>query len=77
MTFIECVHTCATNPDFVNNYDRLTGNNFKSITASKSSIDRLIDEATGFEKDQVLKFSDFVLAFVWLPVYEQESKKSE
>lgn len=67
MSFTDAVVECAMLPEFVDNYNRLTGSNFKLYTA-RNPIEALVDKACGFkgfDEDEVRKFMDFVYEYVW------------
>jgi len=63
-------HLVNTNPNgaviLFKEFCRL--NNFKLGT---SALDKMIDKATGFEKDVVNKFSFFVAKYIYLPLLRQ------
>lgn len=65
MTFHECVIVCAGQPELVAQYDRLTGSRLASL-ATRAPIARMIDEATGAERDQVARFVAFIYDCVWM-----------
>lgn len=67
MTFPECVQHCAAVPEFVAEFDRLSGTEVGRI-GRKAPIDALIDEATGREEDDLRQFTAFVFAYVWVPL---------
>ena len=49
MDFATACAEAATIPEFVDNYNRLTKNNFKFFV-SRSPIEKMIDNATGFKE---------------------------
>ena len=70
MDFRECVLECAETPEFVSNFNRLTGCNFgKSLL--RKPIDIMIDQATGHppeDEADIKKFVSFVFNTVWYPL---------
>lgn len=67
MDFATACAEAATIPEFVENYNRLTGNNLK-FSAPKNHIEAAIDRATGYnglDENEVKKFADFFYEFVW------------
>ncbi len=73
MTFHDCVLECAGNHSLVQQYNRLNG--CQLGTDSRSPLDRMIDEATGHEKEiqgyqeeEYRQFITFVWDYVWLPL---------
>lgn len=72
MDFSAACTEAAMIPEFVENYNRLTGNNFK-LARSRSPIEAMVDKAcgyTGFDEEEAKKFAAFFYEFVWsrLPV---------
>lgn len=69
-------HFVNTNPDgaviFFKEFCRL--NNFKLGT---NALDKMIDKATGFEKDVINKFSFFVAKYIYLPLLRQSKTTKE
>lgn len=74
--FSEVVFLTLDNKEFVQNYDRLRGTNI-SKTKSRTPIEQMIDEVTGKEKEELFKFFDFVLNYVFLPVMDTASKEND
>lgn len=72
MTFQECVLQCAANKELVAEFDRLSGT---SLGESRSPLDRLIDEATGREEDEIKEFVKFVFLCIWLPLISGEGDR--
>jgi hypothetical protein len=69
MSFKECVQAIFNHPEFLREYDRLRGTTF-----SRSSIESLIDKATGkFEEDAVELFT-FIRDHIWLPIRGTKEK---
>jgi hypothetical protein len=62
--FIECLNMCLYNQEFVAQWERLSG---KKLLA-KSPIDRMIDEATGYDMAVMREFADFVYDVVFLTI---------
>lgn len=78
MDFASAVAEAAMIPEFVENYNRITGNNLVFLVP-KNPIEAMIDEACGFDgfdKEEVRKFAEFFYECVWsrLPdeCFEQE-----
>jgi len=67
MTFGQVLNVTAETPELVREFDRLCGTHLATI-GTRAPIDRMIDEATGRERDEVMKFAAFVFEFVWLPL---------
>ena len=63
MTFNECLIVCAGQKELVSEFDRLAGT---SLGENKSPINQMIDEATGKERADIVKFIEFVYDCVWL-----------
>lgn len=55
-----CLHSDATVEEFLEK----TGNNIKSLT-NRTPIEKAIDEATGYESNQIAEFADFVAENYW------------
>jgi hypothetical protein len=73
MTFEDCVKECFMTPDFVKQFNRLTG--CKLLEDNRTPIDRMIDSATGYDKEidaqqreYFRRFLSFVFEFVWLRI---------
>jgi len=64
MTFYDCVIQCAGTPDLVKEFDRLTGHNLADLKP-RSGLDRMIDEATGRDKEGLEEFLRFVFDCIW------------
>lgn len=73
MTFNEVVTECAMNTHFVDGFNRLT-NSHISFKDKRSSIEIMIDEATGnhniFDNNsrEMQCFISFVFEVAWLPL---------
>lgn len=64
ITFDAVVQQCAATPEFVAEFDRLTGSRLSSI-GRRSPLDAMIDGATGWEDEQLRRFCVFVAETVW------------
>lgn len=64
MNFPEALAEAAAIPEFVSNYDRLTGNSFGRVLNARG-INRMVDEATGFGAEEKAKFAAFFYECVW------------
>lgn len=60
LSFLECLNA-AIQTDIVKEWERLSG---KKLIAS-SPIDRMIDEATGYQEEVLKEFIDFVYDYVF------------
>jgi len=65
LSFEECLLECGANAEFVTHFDRLAGTN---LSGRGSPIELAVDRATGKEADDVKRFADFVLHYIWLLV---------
>lgn len=67
--FIQCVAACAANAEFVANWSRLRG-----IRFGANPLERMIDEASGFNSEIARQFIADVHDLVWsrLPPNERE-----
>lgn len=63
--FNKCLFEAASTPEFIENFDRLTGSQVGRIGAG-SVIEQMIDQATGFRDEQIRKFVEFVHDSVYL-----------
>jgi hypothetical protein len=81
LTFLECLHECTINDEFVTQFNRLTGYRLGD-SARRSPIQMLIDEATGFddvvqerEHQTFRQFALFVKGVVWdrLPANDRQT----
>jgi len=70
MTFEECVIYCAGERELVAEFDRLYGANIGKL-GLRSGIERMVDEATGYEADCCRKFIAFVWDCVWTRLPEE------
>ena len=64
MDFYSALAEAASIPEFVSNYDRLTGSHFGRVIKS-TGINRMIDEASGFSSEETAKFAAFFYEMVW------------
>ena len=55
--FDRCMHEASTTPELVEQFDRLYG---CSLSRARSPIEQMIDKATGYQDDQLRKFTEFV-----------------
>jgi hypothetical protein len=76
MNYKDCVTECAMNETFVREFNRLSGTtiNFKD---TRKPIEIMIDKACGYDNpyrnkpEEMQKFFDFVLEFIWIPLLQQ------
>lgn len=68
-TFAACLVAAAARPDFVREFDRLSGTHLARL-ASRSPTDALIDDATGRDRAALEQFAVFVFRAIWLPLQE-------
>jgi hypothetical protein len=61
ISFLDCLQFCLHTSEFVKEWERLSGK--KLLPASP--INRLIDEATGYDMAIMGEFADFVYASVF------------
>lgn len=64
MTFENVLMQCAGTPEFVTEFDRLSGCN---LSRKGTPINILIDDATGKTNEDLGKFIEFVFEFIYLP----------
>lgn len=69
LSFLECLEA-AIQTDIVKEWERLSG---KKLIAS-SPIERMIDEATGYDKEVLKEFIDFIYNFVFFWFGESRTK---
>lgn len=62
ITFVECLELCIQQADLIAQWERLS---HKKLVAS-SPLDRMIDEATGYDQTVMGEFVDFVYEYVWV-----------
>ena len=65
LNFYDCLMECAGNAELVKEFDRLRGCN---LSMKGSPISLMVDEATGKQKDDLLKFIAFCWECIWLPL---------
>lgn len=65
VSFIECLNECL-HSDLVKEWERLFG---KKLVAA-NPLDRMIDEATGYDMAIMIEFADFVYQYVFLTMPE-------
>ena len=61
VTFIDCLEA-AIHSDLVKEWERLSGKKL----VSRSPLDKMIDEATGYDMAIMREFADFVYQYVFL-----------
>lgn len=66
ITFLECLEMCIQQADLIAQWERLSG---KKLVAS-NPLDRMIDEATGYDQAVMGEFVDFVYNYVWVTFSE-------
>ena len=67
VTFLECLEMCI-HSNLVTEWQRLSG---KKLVAS-NPLDRMIDEATGYDQAVMGEFVDFVYDYVWVTFSEAQ-----
>lgn len=60
-------------PELVREFNRLTGYSL----GDGSPIERMIDEATGFDRAAMAAFCKFVVEFIWLPLVAPAPSEGE
>ena len=60
---MDCVIECSENKELIEQFDRLNNTN---LAMKGTPIDISIDEATGRQHDDVMKFIDFCWEYIWL-----------
>ena len=74
MNFQEVVIECIRTPGFVNAFNRLTGSKLGIDT--RTPIEKMIDEATGYidpQTEDLRKFVAFVFEVIWLRLNDTPS----
>jgi hypothetical protein len=71
VTFNDCLMECARNPDLVREFNRLAGCHLPvpGERDTRSPLDRLIDDATGYGgvlESELKQFCEFVWDCVWV-----------
>ena len=67
MDFTAACAEAAMIPEFVDNYNRITGSNFK-LPRPRSPIEEMVDKACGFggiNEEEAMKFAAFFEEYVW------------
>lgn len=74
MNFTECCSECLSTPDFVKEFNRLTGYKL----GSRVPIEIEIDKACGYNHDEeaIKAFARFVFLYVWMPVAIQDESEA-
>lgn len=57
----------AATPELVREFDRLSGTQIGRM-GTRSPVVAMVDEATGFEADQLRQFVQFVFRYVYVPL---------
>jgi hypothetical protein len=68
MTFNECVLYCAGSRGLVAQFDRLTGSN---LCMRGTPVDLMVDEATGRQREELVRFMAFVFECIWTRLPEE------
>ena len=68
--FNKCLVEAASIPEFIENFDRLTGSAVGKIGAGPAIVE-MIDKVTGFRDAQLRKFAEFVHESVYLRLPSQ------
>lgn len=63
MTFHDCLMECARNQELVNQFSRLTGRKV-GVATTRSPLEAMIDQATGFQETLDKQMDDDLRAFV-------------
>ncbi len=82
MTFNDCALECCKQSELIRQFDRLSGTNVMQIFYDKRApITRMIDEATGYQKELDRKahedmqmFLCFIFECVYMPLVSVEAK---
>ena len=62
LSFIDCLRETANTPELLQEFCRLSG---LANPLTASGINKMIDEATGYDRMVIDKFVDFVWECVW------------
>lgn len=62
--FIGCVIWAAQEPEIVKRFQSDTGTNLGAFF-SRSPIEKMVDKATGFQRDIFIKWCDWVTVHIW------------
>jgi hypothetical protein len=77
MTFRDVVMEVWDNPDFMQEYRRLTGE--LKLPPPRSPIEAMVDQAAGYkpqlDQAELRRFFRFVWKYVWLPVVSKEAEE--
>ena len=76
LTFGDCLAAAARQPELVREFDRLAGTHLSTLD-SRRPIDAMIDEASGRDREAVLKFAAFVFDAVYLPLLQQQPNEDD
>jgi hypothetical protein len=71
MSFEDIVLKAIETPELVAEFDRLAGTNLQK---KGSPLDRMIDDATGRNSDELEMFVSFVFGCIWLPLVEESDR---
>lgn len=71
LTFEDCLLETANAPEMLREFCRLNG---FANPLTNSGINKLIDQATGYDKMVIDKFVDFVWEFVWARIPQRTSE---
>lgn len=63
--FSRCLEEASSSPELIENFDRLFDCRLSRIS-SGSPIETMIDVATGFQGEQLRRFSEFVHEYVYM-----------
>ncbi len=81
MIFRDCLLECCQNKDLIASFNRLTGRHFK-LNDDRAPIEKMIDEATGYQEtlkaealDDTRAFVCFVFEIIWVPLVKQGFKE--
>jgi hypothetical protein len=65
--FMACLHETIETPELIKNIDRLYGTRLSSL-GSRSPLERMVDDVTGFQNSQIEQLIMFVHEFVYFRV---------
>ena len=68
VTFVDCLEACTHTSELVTEWQRLSG---KRLIAA-SPLDRMIDQATGYDLSVMGEFANFVYDYVFKTLPEAE-----
>jgi len=72
-TLEETIKMCLENQEFMKEYERLLG---QKLVAG-SPIEKMIDEATGYDKKLTNDFFNFIREYIWMPVVVEMMKNKK